>query len=83
MSCDDGPDYRAGEKAAAQWMKRAPRAARLEVITQLARSHVLDQDMADARRRAETILWVASEGHAGHWHALSEPREIIEQARVR
>jgi len=73
------PNYIAGEEAAARWIKRASRRARLDLMAEIARSYVHDETTEESRRRAETLLWIATASAEGHWHARSTPEDFLQR----
>lgn len=83
MCCDEGPDYGRISRAADSWIMRASRASRLALIAELAKSYDA-ADAEDSQRRIESVLWAATAGDAGRWHAKSStPGDYLARAHSR
>ncbi len=67
---------------AGYWVARARRRDLLALIAEVAADYVADESADDARRRAASILWLATRGEQGAWRAKTDPGDFL-AARVK
>src|SRR5260370_41143844 len=61
---------------AGYWVARARRRDLLALIAEVAADYVADESADDARRRAASILWLATRGEQGAWRAKTDPGDF-------
>ena len=66
-----------GYDEAGYWAARAKRRDLLALIAEVAADYAADESADDARRRAESIVWLATRGERGQWHAKTDPDDFL------
>ena len=70
-----------GYDEADYWVARARRRDLLALIAEVAGDYAADESADDVKRRAESVLWLATRGERGMWQAKTDPGDFLASRR--
>jgi hypothetical protein len=65
-----------------EWVLTAKRRDLLELIAEVARDYRADETPEDVKRRAHSVLWLATQGDGGIWHSKMGPGDFLATRRA-